>query len=206
VAIIYPSELVHRRSATSPPAAPGSTGARLSGMTTADGGHLEEYRRRVRAAYETGRLDDISGEAVMAAWTGSSYPEAIYGSDFCVRAFRHTYECFSLSTGYEPLTVFRGTVPLHERGMAWTTDPSWACRFAWGRLHRHNPGTGVERPTLAFVYKTHVERAAILCEVDQNHLLSGRHYECEVIVDPERIGKVETFRTVRPGASETYDG
>jgi hypothetical protein len=180
--------------------------ARLSVVATPGSDNLEEYRQRVRVAYESGELEGISGEAVMAAWTGSAYPEAMYGSDFWVRAFRHAFEWFSPSPGHEALTVFRGTVPMHERGMAWTMDPSWAYRFAWGRLHRHNYDAGVERPTLAFVYRTQLERAAILCEVDQNPMLSGRHHEGEVIVDPTQLGEIECFKTVRPGADGTYEG
>ncbi len=151
-------------------------------------------------AFETGDLAGLSGEDVMAAWTGSAYPEHEYGSEFWVRAFRHTREWFQFSQGHGPLELFRGTTPQHERGMAWTTDRPKAHDFAWGRLHAHYAPSGVEQPSVAYVYRTHVERDAILCEVDENFNLSGRHHEKEVIVEPWRLGEIECVEMLLPGA------
>jgi len=151
-------------------------------------------------AFESGDLTGLRGEDVMAAWTGSAFPEQEYGSEFWVRAFRHACEWFNFSQGHEPLELFRGTVPAHERGMAWTTDRSKAYDFAWGRLHAHNASSGAERPSVAFVYRTQLSRDAILCEVDENFNLSGRHHEKEVIVEPGRLEEIKCVETVLPGA------
>lgn len=165
----------------------------------------EEYKRRVQAAYESDDLEGLSGEAVRVAWTGGEFPESIYPSEFWVRAFRHprSVEWFSFSPGSEPLTVYRGTVPEYQRGMAWTTDPAIAYRFAWGRVHFHYPPDGGESPNEAFVYRTQVERSAVLCEVDLD-LLPGRRGEGEVIVDPGQLGEIECVRTVHRGDDGTY--
>jgi hypothetical protein len=172
-------------------------------VVTLENDDLEQRRRRVRKAIESGDLDGLSGEDVMAAWTGSAYPEGEHGAELWVKAFRHAKEWFNLSPGNGPVELFRGTVPQHERGMAWTTDRSWAYHFAWGRLHRHDPASGAERLSVAYVYRTEVDRGAILCEVDENPLLSGRHFEKEVIVDPQQLRAIECIETLHPGAEMT---
>jgi len=172
-----------------------------SPVQTPESTDLAKRRRRVKTAFETGDLTDLRGEDVMAAWTGSPFPEEEYGSDFWVRAFRHCHEWFNFSQGYEPLELFRGTAPPHEHGMAWTTDLSKAHDFAWGRLHAHYAPSEAERPSLAYVYRTQVSRDAIHCEVDLNFNLSGRHYEGEVIVEPGLLGEIECVETVLPGAN-----
>lgn len=161
---------------------------------------LAESRHRVAVASATGDLAALRGEDVMAAWTGSSFPEHDHGSEFWIRAFRQTHEWFQFSKGTEPLELFRGTVPAHTRGMAWTTDRLQAYDFAWAWLHGPGAPSGARQQSEAYVYRTLLDRDAILCEVDANFNLSGRHHEKEVIVDPRRLGEIECVETVLRGA------
>jgi hypothetical protein len=168
--------------------------------TESERGDLAELQRKVAAAFEGKDPTSLRGEDVMAAWTGSAYPELKYGSDFWVLVFRQSCEWFQFSQGHEPIELFRGTVPAHKRGMAWTTDPLTAHDFAWGWLHGPDAPSGADRLSESYVYRTMVNREAILCEVDQNPTLSGRHDEKEVIVDPEALGEIECVETVARGA------
>jgi len=133
--------------------------------------------------------------------TCNAYPELTYGSDFWVRIFRQSCDGFKFSQGHEPIELFRGTVPAHKRGMAWTTDQLTAHDFAWGWLHDPDAPSGEDRVSKSYVYRTVVDRGAILCEVDQNPTLSGRHHEREVIVDPEALGEIECVETMERGAN-----
>ncbi len=157
---------------------------------------LAVMRRRVAQFVEGHDLIELRGEDVMAAWTGGAGPEHQYGSEVWVALFRQTREWFQFSQGHEPMELFRGTVPAHTRGMAWTTDRRKAYEFAWNWLNGPTAPWGDDRLSESYIYRTEVSRDAILCEVDQNPYLSGRHYEGEVIVDPEGLGEIVCVEVV----------
>jgi hypothetical protein len=117
-----------------------------------------------------------------------------------VKAFKRAKEWFLISQGQDPLEPFGGTVRGHERGMAWTTDRSWASDFARGRLPRHDPASGAELPSVADEYRTEVDRAVFLCEGEENPFLSDRHHERVVIVDPRLLRAVACIERLHPGA------
>jgi hypothetical protein len=103
---------------------------------------------------------DVLRRLILDVWSSAEFPQRSFGRD----GRRPWLEMFA-ATGYmshrtprpvEPLTVYRGAVDRHKKGMAWTTDPDIARRFA---DHR-GPGT---------VWQATVPPPAVLGRIDDGH-------------------------------------
>jgi hypothetical protein len=96
--------------------------------------------------------------------------------------------------GDGPLTVYRGVIPEHERGMSWTTNIDRARWFASRWIHAIQPGA-----ESAYVYQTTAPRSAIMCEMDVQGLFDGIQNENEVVLDPELIEEVDQAESIVQG-------
>ena len=116
---------------------------------------------------------------VAQVWSNAELPEDWVGRENWIDLFRQA--------GYPspelPLTLFRGTHPERRLGMAWTTNIDVARHFA----DRWVLSEGEPMP----VYRTEITApTAVLCEVGAVLSESRGLNECEVIVDPSRLGRV----------------
>jgi hypothetical protein len=119
--------------------------------------------------FTTGQISTDSLRAVLIEiWVLAEYPQYLVPAPVWCNWFRLA----AYPRPQASLTLYRGAVPRHARGMSWTTDLVRAQWFA-------------ERPTHArgHVYRATVEPAGILASVDL--LQPGGREEGEVIVDPD---------------------
>lgn len=121
-----------------------------------------------------GYREEIDPAILLDAWSLPEWPERVLGTTGWVELFRTAG--FSARpprpAPAEHLQVFRGSTWGRRRGMAWTTDPTCARRFAerWTAS-----GAGVGQ-----VFVAHIGPDAVLAMIDDRG-------EAEVVVDPLRL-------------------
>jgi hypothetical protein len=131
----------------------------------------------LRDLYHAGRLDiGFHPGVVPAAWSMAEFPESheLDWWDLFVRA-RYTHNGQPAPPAprpREPVTVYRGCIPEHRFGMAWTSDVERARRFA------NHPGlNGAGR-----VYVARVLPRAVLAYIDGHG-----HHEDEYVIDSSPV-------------------
>lgn len=115
-------------------------------------------------------LMEIGVPLIVSIWDAAERPQAHLGVDLWSTLFGLA----ALPKPAEPLTLFRGAVPRHARGMSWTPDRALAEWFAH-RFDALSPG---------FVYVVEAPPAAVLWAGT-----NGRK-EQEVIVDPRLLPRL----------------
>ena len=124
--------------------------------------------------------EELIDNAVVTAeiagiWSGADYPEAALGPDNWLELFEaagFTRDGERARRPRKPVTLYRGAVPGRKTGMAWTSEPDEACRFADGS-YRRPPGR---------VYVTEAPPKALLCIVGD----AGRG-EAEYVINPRGL-------------------
>lgn len=128
------------------------------------------------------------GEAVLDSWSHPEWPERVFGQARWVELVR--------TAGFlarparpaptEPTSIYRGSSWGRRRGMAWTTDPECARRFAQ-RWTAAGAAPGL-------VFATVVAPDAVLAIIEDRG-------EAEVVVDPARLPPLGKASVVQPPLS-----
>jgi hypothetical protein len=115
---------------------------------------------------------DMLPALVVGVWSAAEWPSGNLPRSTWINWFRKA--AYPPPSG--PLVIYRGAIPQHARGMAWTTDRQRAEWFAnrWAGAH---------------VYTVTAEPAAVLADVDAIEGDGGRR-ECEIVVDPAMLGRL----------------
>src|ERR1017187_1562959 len=152
-----------------------------------DSPEVLENLRALLAAYNARDRLEI-WKRLLPAWAGTENTGEHFSS-------REWLEMFSLAEPrYKPLpqasiTVYRGTIANHERGLAWTSCLDLARWFAGRWIHKIEPGTA-----LGYVYKTEAPAAAVVCVADiEQHPHREEH---EIIVNPHLLEQIDTIDEV----------
>ncbi len=129
---------------------------------------------------------------VPGVWSGAEWPSATLSRRVWIELFR----AGAYPTPSKPTDLYRGAIPSHARGMAWTRDRDKAEWFAarWTLL----------TDKAAHVYTVAAPPAAFLADIDL--IEGGGRREGEIVVDPAFLPRLRRVpREVRPARGETGD-
>lgn len=114
--------------------------------------------------------------ALVETWNSSQAPCAYMKELSWIQIFleaRSEIKRLGLGCNSEEVTLYRGCLPAHAKGMSWTTDLHTAVWFSMRQIAIHGEGE---------VYKTTVPRAAVLADLRKHFPI-----EHELVIDPRQI-------------------